>query len=100
MKVDDKLLDYLFQLAHLPPASPSKKKQLKGELSRILEYVTQLTEVDTKEVEILQRPYPLKNVGHKDEVVNSGLGPEILPPTKKYNNYLVVAGLIDKEGAR
>ncbi len=97
MKVDERLLDYLLNLAHLPRLAEDHRQRLKKELSHILEYVGQLKEVPTEGVELLQRPYPLKNIGHEDEVKKSTLGPEVLPAEKRKDDYLIVAGLIDKE---
>ncbi len=101
VKVDDKLLGYLMSLSHFHlKLDESRRNKLKKDLSAVLRYVSQLQELDTSQVEILQRPYPLKNIGHSDEVKSENYLPaSVLPTEKVYKNYLVVKQLINKDGA-
>jgi len=98
IKIDDKLLDYLFNLARLPTKSINRrqKTKLKQDLSQILEYISQLDQVPTQDVEVFHRPYPLEGIGHDDQVKTDRC--ILLPATgAKYKGYLIGHRVIDKE---
>jgi len=50
MNIDDQLLSHLEKLAHLEVA-PDKKKAIEGQLSEILGFVENLSELDTEGVD-------------------------------------------------
>ena len=67
MKVTDELIDYVSSLARLS-LSDDEKAKIKDEISKIIDYMDILNQVDTADVEPM---LPVTNVFRKDEVVPS-----------------------------
>lgn len=70
MELTKELINHIAELAHLKLTDEEIKKFQK-ELSQILDYVNQLNEVDTSNVEPLHHPLPLTNVFREDNVKKS-----------------------------
>lgn len=70
MELTKELINHIAELAHLKLTDEEIKKFQK-ELSQILDYVNQLNEVDTSNVEPLHHPLPITNIFRKDEVKKS-----------------------------
>lgn len=70
MELTKELITHIAELAHLKLTDEEIKKFQK-ELSQILDYVNQLNEVDTSNVEPLHHPLPLMNVFREDKVKKS-----------------------------
>ena len=65
--IDEKQVQHVAQLARLK-LSEQELKCFSGQLSKILDYINQLNEVDTSSVEPMSHPLDLKNVLREDEV--------------------------------
>lgn len=65
-QLDEKMVRHVAHLARLQ-LSDSEVAQFGRELSRILDYMEQLNEVDTEGVEPTAHPMPLQNVLRDDE---------------------------------
>ena len=70
MKVTDELIDYVYTLARLS-LSDDEKAKIKDEISKIIDYMDILNQVDTADVEPMSHVLPVTNVFRKDEVVPS-----------------------------
>ena len=70
MKVTDELIDNLAHLSRLHFSEP-EKAALKGDFERILNFVEQLSEIDTKGVEPLLHMGDAINALREDEVKGS-----------------------------
>lgn len=70
MELTKELITHIAELAHLKLTDEEIKKFQK-ELSQILDYVNQLNEVDTSNVEPLHHPLLLMNVFREDKVKKS-----------------------------
>lgn len=83
-------------LARLDPA-PDEKVRLAGEMSRILDYVRQLDELDTAEVEPLHHVLDLRSVLRDDEPRESLPVAEALKnaPARK-GDFFLVPKVVDK----
>jgi aspartyl-tRNA(Asn)/glutamyl-tRNA(Gln) amidotransferase subunit C len=68
---------HLARLSNLQ-LNPSEVEPLQVDLNNILEYVQQLNEVDTDNVEPTYQVSGLENVWRKDEVIDYGIGREQL----------------------
>lgn len=69
MKLSKKEVEYIAYLARLGITEAEKEKYAK-QLSAILDYVEQLNELDTEEVEPIAHIAGLENVTRKDEIKN------------------------------
>ena len=67
MEIDDKLVSYVAELAHLK-LDDDQRAQAAADLSRMIGYVDQLAELDTDGVEPMSHAFPLVNVFREDEV--------------------------------
>ncbi len=96
IRVDDQLLEYLFQLANLSISTLSQKQKvkLKRDLNSILGYINKLNQIDTRDIPVFHRPYPLDDIGHDDQVQVSNLKLQF-PQT--HHRYLIVKRVIDKD---
>ncbi len=95
IKINDQLLEYLFQLANLPisAVSSQQKTKLKTDLNSILDYINKLDQINTDNIPIFHRPYPLDDIGHDDQVKTTHFKPTF---PESHNHYLVVKRIINK----
>ena len=70
MEINDKLVSYVAELAHLK-LDDDQRAQATADLARMIGYVDQLSELDTDGVEPMSHIFPLKNVLRADKVVPS-----------------------------
>ena len=70
MKIDDKLVAYVAELAHLK-VDDAQKRQAADDLARMIGYVDKLSELDTDGVEPMSHAFPVTNVFREDEVRES-----------------------------
>ena len=69
MKITDELVDYLGQLSRLE-ISEEEKGGLKKDLTDILDYMDQLSQLDTKGKPELSHPFENRNCFREDVVTN------------------------------
>ena len=88
--IDEKQVQHVAQLARLK-LSEQELKRFSGQLSKILDYINQLNEVDTSSVEPMSHPLDLKNVFREDEVKPSLSRDEALDnaPQRRQGFFLV-----------
>lgn len=67
MKITDDLLDYIGILARLD-ITPEERDQDKTEISKIIDYMDTLNELDTTDIEAMSHAFPVKNVFREDDV--------------------------------
>lgn len=67
MKITDELLDYIGILARLD-ITPEEREQDKTEISKIIDYMDTLNELDTTDIEAMSHAFPVKNVFREDNV--------------------------------
>lgn len=77
MQVTDELIDYLCGLARLP-INEEEREAEKQEISKIIDYMDMLNEVDTKEIEAMSHAFPIKNVFRLDEGAESAARDDVL----------------------
>ena len=70
-RITDETMEYVEILAKLE-LTEEERAQAKADMSRMLDYIDQLNELDTSGVEPMSHVFPLKNVLRSDEVVPSG----------------------------
>lgn len=70
MQIDSKLVEYLEALARIK-LEDSEREKCEKDLQDILSYIDTLNELDTEGVEPLSHSFPVTNVFHKDEVIES-----------------------------
>lgn len=97
MKIDDKKIEDLAQLARLE-FNDKEKAQIKEDLGRILDFCDQLNEVDTEGVEPLVYMSDSENVTREDRAVNTISKEEALrnAPSKD-SDYFKVPKVINKK---
>lgn len=61
VKIDDEMIDYVGILAKLS-LSPEEKEAAKSDMSRMLEYIDMLNQLDTSEVEPMSHVFDIHNV--------------------------------------
>ena len=69
VKIDDKKIEYVGILAKLN-LSEEEKKKAGEDMSRMLEYIDKLNELDTDGVEPMSHVFPVNNVFREDIVTN------------------------------
>ena len=69
--ITDEMIDYVGILAKLE-LSEEEKEQAKKDMSRMLDYIDQLNELDTSGTEPLSHIFPIQNVFREDVVTNGG----------------------------
>lgn len=74
--IDAAQIEHLAHLARLE-LSPQERERMKADLNAILGYFEQLSAVDTRGVEEMQRPVALMNV-LRDDVPGERFGPEVV----------------------
>lgn len=69
-KLDISQIEYIAKLSRLE-LTDEEKKLYSEQLSSVLEYVEQLSEVDTEKIEPLSNVTGLENVSREDEILES-----------------------------
>ena len=90
MEINDKLVSYVAELAHLK-LDDDQRAQAAADLARMIGYVDQLSELDTDGVEPMSHAFPVVNVFREDEVMPS-MEPELISknaPKQKEGCFLV-----------
>lgn len=67
--ISDETMEYVGILSKLE-LSPQEKEQAKQDMSRMLDYINKLNELDTAGVEPMSHVFPLHNVFREDVVTN------------------------------
>ena len=90
VKVDDEMIDYVGILAKLS-LSPEEKEAAKSDMSRMLEYIDMLNQLDTSEVEPMSHVFDIHNVFREDVVENGDESDAMLSnaPEQKEKQYKV-----------
>lgn len=98
MEVSADLIDKLARLSRLSFADEAEKKKIRLDLSRILEFVDHLNEVNTDGVEPLIFINEDINVLREDEVIQQITRTEALKnATLKNDDYFLVPSVIKKQ---
>jgi aspartyl-tRNA(Asn)/glutamyl-tRNA(Gln) amidotransferase subunit C len=95
MQVDDKVVRRIARLARIR-ITDEEASMLQGELSGILDWVKQLDEVNTADVEPMTCVVPIKLEMRKDEVTDGGKADAIVagaPATQ--DHYFVVPKVVE-----
>lgn len=95
MSVDKKQVDYVAKLARLE-FSEDEKEKFVHDFNNILQFVEQLKEVDTENVEISITNYPMFNVLRED-IVEKSMNREdaLLNAPDKENGYFKVPKVVE-----
>ena len=94
MKID---VVYIAKLANLTLESNEIKK-FEAQLGSTLDYIQQLNEVDTKNIEITSQVTGLENITREDIASDSLSQEQALSNTdEKYNGLFKVKGILDNE---
>ena len=88
--ISDETMEYVGILAKLS-LSPQEKEEAKKDMSRMLDYIDRLNELDTSEVEPMSHIFPVNNVFREDMVENGDDRENMLAnaPQKKDGAYTV-----------
>ena len=76
-RISDETIEYVGSLAKLE-LSDDEKEQAKSDISRMLDYIDKLNELDTSGVEPLSHVFPVNNVFREDVVTNGDEREQIL----------------------
>ena len=76
-RVDDATIEYVGILAKLE-LSREEREAAKRDMSRMLDYVDKLNELDTEGVEPMSHLFPVHNVFREGEVINADSREQIL----------------------
>ncbi len=94
MKID---VTHVAKLANLP-LTPEEKKKFEKQLAETLDYVKQLEEIDTKDVEPTSQVTALENVTREDEVKPSLSQEEALQNARaKHNGLFKVKAILTSD---
>ena len=98
VKIDDEMIDYVGILAKLS-LSPEEKEAAKSDMSRMLEYIDMLNQLDTSEVEPMSHVFDIHNVFREDVVENGDESDAMLSnaPEQKEKQYKVPRTVEQKE---
>ncbi|MHC1684518.1 MAG: Asp-tRNA(Asn)/Glu-tRNA(Gln) amidotransferase subunit GatC [Clostridiaceae bacterium] len=97
MSVSKKDVEYVAQLARLT-FSEDEKEILAEDLNQILNYVDQLSMIETDQIDIVVNPYYIENVYREDEVEPSMPLKEVLKNVPEiHEGYVVVPKIISGE---
>ena len=90
VKIDDKIIEYVGILAKLN-LSEEEKKKAGEDMSRMLEYIDKLNELDTRETAPMSHIFDISNVFREDEITNGDQTGEMLSnaPRQKDKQYQV-----------
>ncbi len=88
--ISDETIDYVGILAKLE-LSDAEKEDAKKDLGRMLDYIDQLNELDTSNVEPMSHVFPVDNVFREDVVTNGDNSEAVLKnaPERKDDTYVV-----------
>ena len=88
--ISDETMDYVGILAKLE-LSEEEKEAAKKDMSRMLDYIDKLNELDTSGVEPLSHVFPVNNVFREDVVTNDDVRDDMLAnaPAKKDGAFMV-----------
>ena len=88
--ISDETIEYVGILAKLS-LSPQEKEEAKKDMSRMLDYIDRLNELDTSGVEPMSHIFPVNNVFREDVVENEDDREHMLAnaPQKKDGTYMV-----------
>lgn len=88
-------VSHVAKLANLP-LTPSEKEKFEKQLAETLEYVKQLEEIDTKNVEPTSQVTGLENVTREDRTALSLTQEEALSNTKsQHNGFIKVKAILE-----
>lgn len=93
MKID---IDHVAKLANLP-LSDEEKKKFEKQLDQILDYISQLNEVDTQKVEPTSQVTGLENVTREDKAAPSLSQEEVHSNAKStHNGFFKVPAILEE----
>ena len=89
-KITDETIEYVSILAKLE-LSDEEREQAKTDMSRMLEYIDKLGELDTEDVEPMSHVFPVENVFREDVITNSDTREQLLSnaPEQKDGMFMV-----------
>ena len=89
-RVDDATIEYVGILAKLE-LSREERQAARRDMSRMLDYVDKLNELDTEGIEPMSHVFPIKNVFREDVVTNEDGSKDTLAnaPLQKNNSFKV-----------
>lgn len=88
-RIDDTTIEYVAILAKLE-LSDEEKEQAKKDLSRMLEYIDKMKELDTAGTESASYIFPIQNVFREDVVTNCEESEKILSNAPKQQDNMFV----------
>ena len=90
VKIDDKIIEYVGIRAKLN-LSEEEKKKAGEDMSRMLEYIDKLNELDTRGTVPMSHIFDISNVFREDEITNGDQSGEMLSnaPRQKDKQYQV-----------
>lgn len=88
--ISDETIEYVGILAKLE-LTGEEREQAKKDMSRMLDYIDRLKELDTSEVEPMSHVFPVQNVFREDDVTNGDESGRTLQnaPSEKDNMFVV-----------
>ncbi len=88
--IDDETIEYVSILAKLE-LSDEEREQAKTDMSRMLEYIDKLGELNTEDVEPMSHVFPVENVFREDVITNSDTREQLLSnaPEQKDGMFMV-----------
>ncbi len=88
--IDDETIEYVGILAKLE-LSDEEKDRAKQDMTKMLDYIDQLNELDTTEVEPMSHIFQVENVFREDEVTNGDMREAVLAnaPEEKDGMFVV-----------
>ena len=89
-KITDETIEYVSILAKLE-LSDEEREQAKTDMSRMLEYIDKLGELNTEDVEPMSHVFPVENVFREDVITNSDTREQLLlnAPEQKDGMFMV-----------
>ena len=89
-KITDETIEYVSILAKLE-LSDKEREQAKTDMSRMLEYIDKLGELNTDDVEPMSHVFPVENVFREDVITNSDTREQLLSnaPEQKDGMFMV-----------
>ena len=89
-KITDETIEYVSILAKLE-LSDEEREQAKTDMSRMLEYIDKLGELNTDDVEPMSHVFPVENVFREDVITNSDTREQLLSnaPEQKDGMFMV-----------
>ena len=89
-KITDETIEYVSILAKLE-LSDEEREQAKTDMSRMLEYIDKLGELNTEDIEPMSHVFPVENVFREDVITNSDTREQLLSnaPEQKDGMFMV-----------